>query len=525
MSKKSCTFVNDSIEIVMKIFSSEEINAIIKYTLKEQGLTERQFIDNVGEALASEIISRLIPGHKLVMFAGPELNGAYGLATARHLCLQGFHPEVYLFNVGGKRISDNCRAARDSFVESCGPELLTEITGMEFSMPDLAGEVTVIDSLFGTERQTPLGGGFQSIVRHINDTATRIVSLDVPSGLLVDSVEGLINRNIIHATLTLAIGVPRVAFFLRENAELLGSWKIVPVDLSQRAMDSLPLTYGMVERSYVRKVLPPRHPFESKADSGDAIIFGGSYGMLGASVLAAKAALRGGCGKVTVHGPRCGYFVLQTAVPCALFESDPGDLAINTIELKRNYNAVAIGPGMGTVDATIDALDSFLKIANANSRPLILDADALNCIAIRPEMLNHLPVLSVLTPHAGEFDRIFGRQPTSYARLLKARSEAQKRQIIIVLKGHFTAIVRPDGKVLFNPTGSVALATAGTGDVLTGLMAALAARGLPMEVAAIAAPYIHGVAGDLSAGIHGTYGVTASDVADNIGRAIKDIIE
>ena len=247
--------------------------------------------------------------------------------------------------------------------------------------------------------------------------------------------------------------------------------------------------------------------------------------MMGAAVLAARGALRAGCGKVTVHSPKCGYFVLQTAVPCAMYDNDPGDYVINRIELQRNYKAVAIGPGIGTADSTIDALDEFLKIANANSRPLVLDADALNCIAIRPAMLNHIPVMSVLTPHAGEFDRLFGRHPSSYARLLKAIDISARRQIIIVLKGRFTAIVRPDGKVYFNPTGTPALATGGTGDVLTGVMAAFIAQGMRPELAAIAAPYVHGLAGELAAQQHGTYGVTADDVAQNIGRAIKSIIE
>lgn len=509
----------------MKIFSSEEIKAILQYTLREQGISMRQFIDTVGESLALEIISGIIPGHRLVVFAGPDLNGAYALATTRHLCLQGFHPRVFLFNVGGKRLTQDCTAMRDMLIEDCGPEVLTEITGLEFSMPDLQEDVTVIDGLFGTERQTPLGGGYQSIVRHINDMNPRIVAIDVPSGLLVDSVDSLITRNIIHADVTLAIGMPRVAFFMKENAELLGNWKVVPVDFSPKALEQAPWLFRVIERSDIRRLLPPRAPFESKADSGDAIIFAGSHGMLGAAVLAARGALRGGCGKLTVHGPRCGFYVLQTAVPCGLYDTDPGDYAITSIELKRDYHAVAIGPGMGTADVTIDALDAFLKIANANSRPLVLDADALNCISIRPDMLNHIPVMSVLTPHAGEFDRLFGKQPTSYARLLKAIEVSRRRHVIIVLKGHFTAIVRPDGKVYFNPTGSPALATAGTGDILTGLTTAFIARGLPPELAALAAPYVHGLAGDLAAQIHGTYGVTAADVADCIGRAIKSIIE
>lgn len=509
----------------MKIFSTEEINAIRRYTLRERGLSEGQFIDSVGESLALDIISSIIPGNRLVVFAGPELNGAYALAASRHLCAQGFRPQVFLFNIGGKRISPDCLEQRDLLTASCGDEVLTEVTGLQFSMPDIQTDVTVIDGIFGTERTTPLSGGYQSIVRYINETCPHVVSIDVPSGLLVDSVDGLINRNIIHATVTLAIGMPRVAFFMKENAELLGNWKLVPVDFSHTAIEKAPWQFRMIEQADVRRIIKPRPLFESKADAGDTIIFAGSYGMLGASVMAARGALRAGCGKVTVHGPRCGYYVVQTTVPCALFDTDEGDVAITAISLEHDYKSVAIGPGIGTADVTINALNDFLKIANANSRPLVLDADALNCISIRPDMLNHVPVMSILTPHAGEFDRLFGRQPSSYARLLKAIEVARQRHVFIVLKGHFTAIVRPDGKVYFNPTGSPALATGGTGDVLTGVIAAFLARGMRPEFAAVAGPYVHGLAGDIAAAEHGSYGVTALDVADAVGRAIKSIIE
>lgn len=507
----------------MKIFSSEEIRAIRQFTLREKGITEHQFIEQVGETLAYEIAALVTPERRLVVFAGPDLNGAYALTAARHLARKGYNLRVYLFNVGGNKVSAECAATRDMFFEEHGPSLLTEVSGLQFSMPDLGGDVTVIDGLFGTERVKPISGGYMAIIRYINEMGPQVISLEVPSGLLVDSVDSMINRNIIHANLTLALGVPRVAFFLKENAELFGKWKIVPIDYSKTALERAPWRYRLIEKADMHHLIAPRDPFASKADCGDAAIFAGSYGMLGAAVLAAQGALRGGAGKVTVHAPRCGFYVLQSAVPCAMYENDQGDLAITDIELTRNFNAVAIGPGIGTADVTINALDAFLKLANANSRPLILDADALNCISIRPSMLNHIPVMSILTPHAGEFDRLFGKQPSTYARLLRAIDVARQRHIIIVLKGRFTAIVRPDGKVYFNPTGTAALATPGSGDVLTGLLAAFIAQGMRPEFAALAGPYIHGLAGEMASENHGVFGVTALDVAENIGRAIDSV--
>jgi NAD(P)H-hydrate epimerase len=230
-------------------------------------------------------------------------------------------------------------------------------------------------------------------------------------------------------------------------------------------------------------------------------------------------------GKVTTHSPKCGYYIMQSSVPSALFDSDANDMVISDITLSHNYNSVAIGPGIGTSETTINALEGFLKIANANSRPVILDADALNCIAARPTLLNYIPVLSILTPHEGEFDRLFGAQTSAEARLQRAVEVAKHHRILIILKGRYTAIVRPDGKIYFNSSGTPAMATPGSGDVLTGVLAGFLAQGFKPEVAALIAVYVHGIAGQLAEAKHGEYGVAADDIAANIGRAIKSIMD
>ena len=200
--------------------------------------------------------------------------------------------------------------------------------------------------------------------------------------------------------------------------------------------------------------------------------------MTGAAVLAAKGASRSGAGKVTVHSPRCAFYVLQSTVPSAMYEADPDNSTISDFTLRKDYKGIAIGPGIGTSDNTVNALESFLKVANANSRPLILDADALNCIAMRPSMLNYIPVFSIITPHAGEFDRLFGEHASAESRLRKAIEVAAYHRILIILKGRYTAIVRPDGKVYFNSSGTPAMATAGSGDVLHRIAGRAAGTGI-----------------------------------------------
>jgi NAD(P)H-hydrate epimerase len=312
---------------------------------------------------------------------------------------------------------------------------------------------------------------------------------------------------------------------IEDNAKVVGEWKVLDVGLSRKAILNAPYTFLIMERNTIRQFLPPRNPFATKADFGSALIFAGSNGMMGAAILAARGALRSGAGKVTVHSAGCGMPIVQIAEPCAMFRSDPNAQYISQIDNVDQYNAIAIGPGIGTSDKTINALETFLKIRNSKGEPVILDADALNCIAKKPLLLNYIPVLSVLTPHAGEFDRIFGEQPSHEARLRKAIEVAKYHEVIIILKGHYTAIVRPDGKVFFNTSGCAAMATPGSGDVLTGILAGFMAQGYKPEKAAFIACYVHGVAGELAAIDHGDYGVTASDIADNIGKAIVQITE
>ena len=243
--------------------------------------------------------------------------------------------------------------------------------------------------------------------------------------------------------------------------------------------------------------------------------------MCGAAVLACRGALRSGAGKVTLYAPQCAFQIAQTAVPEAMFDADDNKIMLSQIRPTHTHKAYGIGPGIGTSDSTLAAVDSFIKSAKT---PLVVDADALNCIAQRPDLLNHLPLLSVLTPHAGEFDRLFGEHKNHEERLKKALEVSKYYNILILLKGHYSALVRPDGKVYFNSTGTPAMATPGCGDVLTGIITAFIAQGYKPEVSAIIATYVHGRAGELAAEIHGEYGVTASDITDCIGKAISEIM-
>ena len=308
---------------------------------------------------------------------------------------------------------------------------------------------------------------------------------------------------------------------LRDNAELVGEWKVLDIELNADAIRKSPSNYFLVEKSEIRQAIKKRDMFASKADCGSALLIAGSYGMMGAAVLCANAACRSGVGKVSVYSPRCGYNIIQSSIPEAMFVADRHDIIPTDINFAHSYNAIAIGPGIGTHELTIQALEKFLKNTD---QPVILDADALNCIALRPSLLNFIPANSIITPHAGEFDRLFGNHKSDEERLKKAIERAKRYNIIIVLKGRYTAVIRHDGHIYFNTSGNASLATAGSGDTLTGLMAGFMAQGYAPEIASLIAVYIHGVAGELSSEEHGTFGVKAGDIANNIGRAIKQIM-
>lgn len=504
----------------MKIFVNEDIRAIERYTIDEEGIPARELVQRVAEGVTSEIVARWRPSKPVTVFAGPGNNGADALAVARMLIEQGFDPEIYLFNIGGKSLTRECRTCRDELLAT-GRARLTEITS-SMEHPELTDRHLIIDGLFGSGLRDHLGGGYAMLVRDINESGADVVAIDIPSGLFADWNPNTIQRNVVHATLTCAVQMPRLSFFLSDNADIVGQVKVLDIGLSRNAIRGTQTKYHLVEAHDLRRVLKRRGDFASKADFGSALLVAGSYGMMGAAILGAKGALRSGVGKLTVHSPRCGFNILQTAVPEALYQHDRSDVVVTDMTPQREYDAIGIGPGLGTNEQIIQALDNFLRNYR---KPTVLDADALNCLARRQPLLAMLAPGTVLTPHAGEFDRLFGQHATAEARLLKAIEVCRRQGIVIVLKGHYTATVRPDGKVFFNSSGNSGMATGGSGDVLTGVITSLMAQGYRSELAAVAGVFIHGLAGDLALQTQGSWGVTAGDIADNIGRALQAIME
>lgn len=504
----------------MNIYSPNQLQDIDNATCQSQGINSLELMERAASAVSCEIIARFMPRQRFVVIAGPGNNGGDALAVARQLIEQGYSKvEIFLFNVKEK-LSHDCDEMRKKLIAMEGVDF-TEVT-KEFSPPYISEKDVVIDGLFGAGLKHPLVGGFQALASLINESGAYVISIDMPSGLFCDWNHGLSNRSIIHANLTLTFQFPKLSFFFEENAQVLGEWKVLDIDLDEKKIKETPTEFKLVEGYMVRSHLKDRFPFTGKRDYGSVMLMSGSKGMMGAAVLCARAAIKSGAGIVTVHSASSGCPVLQTAVPEVLFEPDRNENFITDMKLHHTHQAVGAGPGIGTHTQTLEALELLIKNTTA---PLVLDADALNCIVQRPAMLSMLPPGTIITPHIGEFDRLFGEHLSDEERLRKAIDMAKFYNIIIVLKGHYTACVRPTGKVFFNSTGNPGMATAGAGDVLTGVISSFIAQGLRPEIAATIGVYIHGLAGDIAAEEIGEWGVTASDIANNLGKAIKQTKE
>ena len=504
----------------MKIFSTENIRKIDRVTIEDEGVSSQELIRRVAEGVAGEIVSRWSPSTPVVIFAGSGNNGADALVVGRLLIEAGFYPRILLFNFKGNSLSRDCLQAKRDLLAT-GYQGLFEIIDRA-DLPELGPGYLVVDGLFGSGLRDPLEGGFKMLARIINESGAYVISIDVPSGMFGDWNARVIGRDVVHADLTITVQFPRLAFFLADNAQNVGRWKVLDIGLSQKAIQETPTRYYYVEREDVKVMLKPRAPFSSKRDYGHALLFAGCYGMSGAALMAARGALRSGVGKLTVQSARALFPVLQAQAPEALFSPDRQEYVISDMSVRFNCSALGVGPGIGTNDATRGAFDTLVK---SYKRPMVIDADALNAIAQTPSLLDHLTPGSILTPHAGEFDRIFGAQVSAEGRLLKAIEVSHRYKVLIVLKGRYTSTVWPNGKVFFNSTGTPAMATGGSGDVLTGVITSLLAQGYKPEVAAVAGVYIHGLAGEMAAEIHGDYGTTGMDIAETVGRAIKSIME
>lgn len=502
---------------MIKIFPTHEVKQLDAYTIENEPIASIDLMERASQALTKAISARWTNETPIVVFAGPGNNGGDALAVARLLAEKGYQVKAYLFNTKG-HLSADCEENKLRLMDVEDVDF-HEVTS-QFAPPALTTDHVVIDGLFGSGLNKPLEGGFASVVRYINASPAMVVAIDVPSGLMGETNQYIQAPTIIQADLTLTLQQPKLAFLFPENEPYVGEWQVLDIGIHPQAIKDMPTSWFMTTKEDIKQWVKPRGKHSHKGTYGRGMLIAGSQGMAGASILAARGALRSGIGLLTVHLPLCNNLIVQTAVPEAMTEIDIHDTHFAEAADADGYQAVAVGPGLGQTHLTELALLDQLTSTNV---PMVIDADALNILAANRHYLAKLPKGSILTPHPKELERIIGKCNNSYERLQRACELAEKTNAHIILKGAYTAIIQPTGEVYFNTTGNPGMATGGSGDVLTGILLALLAQGFETSIAARLGVYLHGLAGDEAAKQFGQVSMMATDIIEALPRAWKII--
>ncbi|HXO77682.1 MAG TPA: NAD(P)H-hydrate dehydratase, partial [Puia sp.] len=430
----------------MEIFSAEQIRAWDAYTISHEPISSIDLMERAASSCLSWLEKNNYLGRSFSIYCSKGNNGGDGLALARMLSAQDCPVTVNILefgHIGTEDFQVNLARLHPTPVE------VRFIQGTEHFYPVEPGEV-LIDALFGSGLNRKLEGVAEELVRHLNASGNEIIAIDIPSGMFVSGTSR--GNTMIRSTCTLSFQCYKPAFLMPENEPFVGEVHILDIGLDPEYLRQVTGEADLLDEAIIGAIFKPRKNFAHKGNFGHALLIAGSYGKMGAAVLASRSCLRAGAGLLTCQVPGCGYAILQTTVPEAMIEVDADEKIHTSVagELDK-YSVIGIGPGLGTDERTF----LFLRdVLSRYKKPMVLDADALNILSSHPELWALVPPYSILTPHPKEFQRLFGPSPDDFARLEKAREQARLHQCIIVLKGHYTYIAMPGGKGYFNSTGN-----------------------------------------------------------------------
>jgi hydroxyethylthiazole kinase-like uncharacterized protein yjeF len=498
----------------MKVFTTRQIREIDACTIGHEPVASIDLMERASVTCTSWLTEKYDRTANFVILAGPGNNGGDGWAIARLLAERGNTGiRFFLLPLSTELSSDSSINRQRLIDQNLVPISIIESTEQ---FPVLRKDDIVIDALFGSGFTRPLSGLAAALVKHVNLAGCTIIAIDIPSGLMGEDNSSNTPDSIIRARHTLTFQFPKLAFFFGENEDYTGEWKSLNIGLHDECIKKTETPYHYINGNEIARLFSPRKKFSHKGTFGHALLIAGSNGMMGAAVLASKACLRSGAGLVSTHVPSTGYPIMQSSVPESIVSIDQSAECFSQIPDLVPYNALGVGPGIGTREPVFKALKELFSEYN---RPMVIDADALNLIAAHNDLLGLIPENSILTPHPKEFERLAGIFKNGYERLMKHIEFARNRNVTVVLKGANTAIAMPDGNCYFNSTGNPGMATGGSGDVLTGIILSLLAQGYEPSNAALAGVYIHGLAGDIAAMSLGQQALIASDIIDNLGNA------
>ena len=497
----------------MKIFSSAQIKKWDAFTIENEPISSIDLMDRAATACYNWLIGKNFGTMHFRIFCGKGNNGGDGLAIARLLIKNNCKVTVHILEFG--------KPGTDDFQTNL-ERLHTFTTDIHFIQsadffPVLNDNDIIIDAIFGNGLNKPLEGIAAALVNHINQYKAAIIAIDLPTGLFAD--KSSTGNSIIKANHSLSFQNYKLAFLLPENEDYCGEVHLLNIGLHKDFENNEPANFILIDKALIKTIYKPRSKFAHKGTYGHAALLCGSVGMMGAAVLSSLACLRSGVGKITSYIPKCGYHILQPTVPEAMsfIAGEDYILSANGIE---KFSAVGIGPGMGNHLSHKKLLtDIFEKI----NTPMVIDADALNVMAENKELLNNIPSQSILTPHPKEFEKLFGKSANNFERLELAKQKSKAHNVFIILKGHYSFISTPDGQGFFNSTGNAGMATAGSGDVLSGILTGLLAQGYSPTDTCLLGVYLHGLAGDFAANKHSEEAMIAGDIVSSLGKAFKQI--
>lgn len=500
--------------LCQKILNAEQIRQADQFTIKNEPIASIDLMERASEAFVEKFSDLFDKASPVLVFCGTGNNGGDGLAISRLLLEQGH--QVSTFIIGNPQ-----NGSEDFKTNAQILKVFSEARVIHTSedFPHISPDDILIDAIFGSGLARPVSGLFGELVEHINNSASTFrVAVDIASGLACDTM--LTGGEITRVSHTITFQVPKLSQLLPANEPYVGQLYVVNIGLDEDFIQTLGGSQYMVTETHVKSLLKKRSKFFHKGDAGRGLIAAGAKGKIGAAILSGKAYLRAGGGLLTLHIPQCGTLAIHSALPEAMvMESSHEDLICVDFDL-NDFDVVAIGPGIGMEKS---AQESLLHVVNQSNKPLVVDADGLNIMASHPSMTKSLPSGSVLTPHPGEFKRIVGNWKDDYHRLELLTKLANDTGSVVLLKGAYTTIASPDGDVYFNPTGNPGMATAGSGDVLTGIIASFLGQGLGGLDAAILGAYIHGLAGDIYMRRGSAYSLVASDLIDCLPQAFRQI--
>ncbi|WP_410005197.1 NAD(P)H-hydrate dehydratase [Aequorivita nionensis] len=500
----------------MKIFSAAQLYEADKTTVEKQKITSADLMERAGTQIFQWLHQRLngapVPIH---IFCGIGDNGGDGLVVGRLLIEHGYSVIVYVVNCSDKR-SKNFLLNYDKIknVTKNWPLLMKG----EDDFPEINSEDIIVDAIFGIGLNRCPGGWVKKLIQYLNESKAFKLAVDIPSGLYSNApLED--KEAVLKANHTLTFQAPKLAFFLPETAVFAPSFDVLDIGLDLEFLHNAEPLAQLISKPEAQRFYQTREKFGHKGTYGHALIVAGSYGKMGAAILSTTAAFRIGSGMVTAFVPKCGYNILQTAIPEAMVITDNEEAFLSDISFDFEPSAIGVGMGIGKNKATVEALK---KLFTDSEIPFVIDADALNNISENKGLLKLLPKHSVLTPHPGELKRLIGEWKDDYDKLEKVKKFSEKHEVVVVIKGAYTITVYGD-KLYINTTGNPGMATAGSGDALSGVITGLLSQGYDPLLASVFGVYMHGSAGDIASEQMGFEAVMAGDIIDNLGEAYLDL--